>query len=250
MHEFTNKVVVITGGNSGIGLATAKAFGQSGAKVVIFGRNQQKLDEAVSALPQALAIQGDVSNISDLDYLFKETHSKFGGIDVVVASAGIAGARQVSDVDEKFFDEIVNVNYKGLYFTAQRSLAYLNQGASIIFISSAAAHVGWPGHSVYASTKAAVSHLARGLSADLVSRGIRVNAISPGLVDTPIFDGIRESDPEAMKRFAENTPTHKFASPEDIAGAALYLASPQSAYIIGADLVIDGGLSAIFPAKT
>jgi NAD(P)-dependent dehydrogenase (short-subunit alcohol dehydrogenase family) len=249
MGEFRNNVVAITGGSSGIGFSIAEKFSQEGAKVSIFGRNQKRLEQAASSLKDVLPIQGDVCKISDLDRFFQDTQLKFGNIDILVASAGIAEPRHLKEVDEKFFDEMVNINYKGLYFSVQRSLPFLNQDASVILISSAAAHIGWPAHSVYSSTKAAVSHLARTFSADLIGKGIRVNAVSPGFVDTPMFDEMKSTSPETMQTLATNIPTGRFATAREITNAVLFLASSQSSYVVGADLVVDGGLSAIFPAR-
>lgn len=142
---------------------------------------------------------------------------------------------------------MVSINYKGLFFTVQRALPFLNDNASVVLISSAAAHMGWPGHSVYSSTKAAVSYLARSFSAELADKGIRVNAISPGFVDTPMFDEIKSTSPETMRTLNKTIPIHRFATTDEVADAVLFLASPRSAYILGADLVMDGGLSSIFP---
>jgi NAD(P)-dependent dehydrogenase (short-subunit alcohol dehydrogenase family) len=249
MEEFSNKVVVITGGSSGIGLSIAQKFDRAGAKLAILGRNEQKLSQTAKSLKNILTFQGDVCKISDLDRFYTEIQSKFGKIDILIGSAGIAETRPIHEVDEKFFDEMVHINYKGLFFTVQRSLPYLNRNAVIILISSAAAHIGWPGHSVYSSTKAAVSHLARNFCADLIDNGIRVNAISPGFVDTPLFDDLKASSPETMHTLKNIIPAKRFALADEIAEAALFLASPRSSYIVGADLVIDGGLSAIFPFK-
>ncbi len=249
MGEFTNKVAVVTGGSSGIGLSIASRLNQEGARVVIFARDQKKLKTATDSLKNATSIQGDVSKISDLDRLYQKTKTKLGGIDILIANAGIAEPRHLKEVDEHFFDEIVKTDYKGLYFTVQRALPFLNRGASIILISSMAAHITWPAHSVYSSVKAAVSYLAKSFSSDLIEDGIRVNAISPGFVDTPMYDELKKSSPETFITLANNIPLKKFASVEDIANLALFLASPKSSYIIGSDIVIDGGVSAIFPAR-
>lgn len=249
MKEFTNKVVAITGGSSGIGLSIAQKFHSQTAKVAVLGREQKKLDKIENTSKGILTIKGDVSKIADLDRFYQTIDKTFGKIDVLIASAGIAPSKILADVDEQFFDNIVNINYKGLFFSVQRALSFLNQGASVILISSAAAHLGWPGHSVYSSTKAAVSYLARGFSADLVNRGIRVNAISPGFVDTPLFDEIKTSTPETMKKLNNTIPAKRFAKSEEIAEAALFLASSQSSYMIGSDLIIDGGISAIYPVN-
>lgn len=249
MEEFKDKVVVVTGASSGIGRAIAEQFGAQGAKVVLFGRNQKRLSEVASKITQALIVQGDVRKTSDLNRLYQECQQKWGNIDVLIANAGVADARKITEVDENFFDEIVDINYKGLYFTVQRALPFLNSGASIVLISSVAASIGWPEYSVYASTKAAVSHLARCFSAELITQGIRVNALSPGFVDTPIFDPSKESDPEVVKKLSALVPAGRFTTAEEIAHATLFLCSPKSSYIVATDLIIDGGLSGVYLAS-
>ncbi len=242
MREFEGKVVVVTGGNSGIGKAIASKFNAEGAKVAIFGRDQERLSATLSSLKDSIAVQGDVCNIGDLDNLFKTTKDQLGLIDTVIVNAGIGGKRHLSEVDEAFFDAIVNTNYKGAFFTAQRSLPSLNSPASILFISSIACHGGWPSHSVYSSSKAAVSMLARALSNDLVKEGVRVNAISPGYTDTPIFDSRKKSQPGLIEEREKKIPIGRFAQPREIADAAYFLSSAKAAYITGIDLVIDGGV--------
>lgn len=247
MSEFTDKVVVITGGNSGIGEAIARKFDQEGAKIVIFGRDQNKLESVSKNMRQAIFVKGDVRVLSDLDNLFKKTVSTFGKIDVLVANAGVATRKNIEEVDEKFFDEMVDINYKGVYFTVQRSVSSLNPGSSIILISSAVTHIGMKNHSVYSSTKAAVSMMARNFSADLIDKGIRVNAISPGFTDTPIFDKVKAANPTQLAEYAKGVPLKRFAEPSEIAEAVAFLASQKAAYIVGVDLVIDGGVTAIQP---
>ncbi|MBS0625269.1 MAG: SDR family oxidoreductase [Verrucomicrobia bacterium] len=235
MNELQGKVGVVTGGSSGIGLAIAQRLHRHGAKISIFSRNANR-----AASHAALAVSGDVTKISDLDHLYRETKNKLGMIDILIANAGIAETRHVSEVDEKFFDETVNTNYKGLYFTIQRSLPFLNPGASIVIISSAVAHMTWPEHSVYASTKAAASSLTKSFASDLIGRKIRVNALSPGFVATPMFDG---TPADVMEKFHSNIPIRRFATPEEIADGAYLLCTCQA--MTGSDLVIDGGLSTI-----
>lgn len=187
MGTLFHKIAAITGGSSGIGLAITKKFEKESAKVAVLGRDPNKLEQVSKETKDALVFQGDVCKIADLDHFYQTIYKEFGKLDILVANAGIAQSRHLQEVDEQFFDDIVNTNYKGVYFSVQRALPFLNPGASIILISSAAAHIGWPNHSVYSSAKAAVSYLARSFSVDLISEGIRVNAISPGFVDTPIF---------------------------------------------------------------
>ena len=246
MNDFNNKVIVITGGNSGIGKAIAEKFNQQHAKIAIFGRNQNKLNEVKQSLHDAIAVQGDIKKIADIEKLFKETDQAFGKIDVLVANAGIASRRHIKDVDEAFFDEIVNTNYKGVFFTVQRSLPYLKDGASVILISSIATKIILKSHSVYSSAKSAVSTLARAFSADLLERGIRVNSISPGFIDTPIFDPMKKIDPDYMLKRNNKIPIGYFGRPMDIADAALFLASSQSSYMVGTEMTVDGGVTEIF----
>lgn len=239
-----DKIALITGGNSGIGLAAAKKFSEHSAKVAITGRNAKRLHSTLESMSgNHLAIQADMKNLKDIEKMFIETREKLGKIDILIANAGVAGKRHISDVDETFFDEIIDINYKGLYFTVQKSLPFLNDNASIVLVSSCAAHIAIDSNSVYASTKAAVSMLAKSLSADLVSRGIRVNAVSPGYTDTPILDKAKDLDPKFTEKRFKDVPMGRFASSEEVADAILFLASSKSSYITGADLVIDGGLS-------
>lgn len=243
--NFQDKVVVITGGNSGIGEAIAKKFNAHKAKTVLFGRNRERLEKVAKELERVLIVEGDVTKTKDLDHLYQKTKEKFGAVDVLIANAGVGERRHIKEVNEEFFDYIVDINYKGLYFTVQRSTSYLNKGASIILISSAACHKGWKSHSVYSSTKAAVSQLARNFSADLVDEGIRVNALSPGFTETPIFDEAQKQNPNCKADYAKGVPLKRFASSEEIADAALFLSSAP--YIVGIDLLVDGGASKIHP---
>ncbi len=249
MGEFTNKVAVVTGGSSGIGFAIAEKLHKEGAKLAIVGRDKKKLDESISHFKSAIAIQADISKVADIERLYKETKEKLGNIDLLVANAGVARLKHVKDVDEAFFDEMVDINYKGLYFTIQKAIPYLNPKASIVLISSVAGHITFPEHSVYSSTKAAVSYLAKSFALDLVERGIRVNAISPGFIDTPIFDDLKKAAPEKIDLYKEIVPVKRFGTTGEIADAALFLLSPKSSYMTGSDLVIDGGLRLSFPTR-
>lgn len=245
--EFSEKVVMVTGGNSGIGQAIAKEFNRLGAKVVIFGRNEETLQSTLSELNDGLSIKGDVRHVDDLDRAFKAAYEKYGKISVLVAAAGCGATRHVEAVDEEFYDEVMDTNLKGVYFTVQRSLEYLDVTASIILISSIAGHFTWPEHSIYSAAKAGVCSLARGFASDLISRGIRVNAISPGFTDTPIFDKVKKERENFMEERAKTIPNKRFASSEEIANAAIFLSSAAGNYIVGHDVVIDGGMSNIFP---
>ncbi len=245
--KLQGKVAVVTGGNSGIGLAIAREFTEQGADVVVFGRNAETLDEAVRSIGNGtLGVQGDVTRLDDLDRLYQETVARFGKIDILVANAGIARPAPLDLTDEALFDLTSDINFKGAFFTVQKAVPHLNDGASIILVTSAGNVKGLPNFSVYVATKAAVRSLARSFSAELLPRGIRVNALSPGPIETPIFGrmGLPE---EAMDGIAaqmtEMIPLKRFGKPEEMAKAALFLASSDSSYVVGAELVADGGMS-------
>jgi NAD(P)-dependent dehydrogenase (short-subunit alcohol dehydrogenase family) len=247
--RFEGKTVVITGGNSGIGLATAKLFAQEGAKVAISGRDQKTLDEAVRAIGKdTLAVKADVSSLADIDRLFAQVSAKFGKIDALFANAGIAKFAPANDSTEQLFDETFDINVKGLYFTLQKAIPYLNDNAGIVLNSSVVNSLGTPGASVYAATKAAVRSLARTFAAELVGRGIRVNVVSPGPINTPIF-GKTGLPQAALDEFAsqikEDVPMKRFGTPEEVGQATLFLASRDASYITGVDLNVDGGLGQI-----
>ncbi len=247
MGKLNGKVAVVTGGNSGIGLATARAFINEGAKVVIFGRSQASLDSAVGELGEnAIAVQGDVSNLSDLDRLFATTQETFGNVDIVFANAGVAPVMPLSIATEEHFEQVMNINVKGVYFTVQKALPVLNDGASIILNTSIVNEKGFPNFTVYSASKAAVRSFARTLSAELAERGIRVNAVSPGMVETPIFGKMGLSQEEASQ-FGESVvqqiPMHRVGRPEEIANAVLFLASDDSSYVLGTELPVDGGIA-------
>jgi NAD(P)-dependent dehydrogenase (short-subunit alcohol dehydrogenase family) len=247
MQDLTGKVAVITGGNSGIGQATAQAFHAAGAKVVIFGRNQETLDATATNLGHnVLAIQGDVTSLADLDGLYAATREQFGRIDILFVNAGIAKMGPIDVVSEADFDQVMDVNLKGAYFTIQKALPLFQQGGAIILNTSINASIGMPTTSVYAASKAALSSLVRTLSADLLERGIRVNAVSPGPVATPIYARLGLTEAE-MQGFAQSVqqqvPLKRFGSPAEVAQVVLMLASSDSSYILGTEIVVDGGMS-------
>jgi NAD(P)-dependent dehydrogenase (short-subunit alcohol dehydrogenase family) len=248
MGKLEGKVALITGGNSGIGLATAKEFAEQGAQVVISGRDRKTLEEAAKALGNGVfAVRADVAKLAEIESLFAEVKAKFGRIDVLFVNAGIGKFAPLQAMTEELYDSIIDVNLKGAYFTIQKALPLLADGASIVLNTSIAAHIGRPiGTSVYSASKAALLSLARTLSAELVERNIRVNAISPGPVTTPIFDrlGLAPDALEELRQQVEaDVPMKRFGRPEEIAKAALFLASPDSSFMLGAEIVADGGLS-------
>jgi NAD(P)-dependent dehydrogenase (short-subunit alcohol dehydrogenase family) len=247
MGKLEGKVAVITGGNSGIGLATAKEFREQGARVVITGRDQRTLDEAAREIGgDVLAVRSDASSLADIDKLFAAVKDRFGKIDVLFVNAGIAEFTPLETVTEERFDSIMGVNFKGAYFMIQKALPYINDNASVILNSSVVAHIGLPSSSVYAASKAALISLARTLSADLLGRGIRVNAVSPGPVATPIFGRMGQS-PDALegtkKQFEDQVPMKRLGQPEEIAKAVLFLASSDSSFLLGTEIVADGGMT-------
>ncbi|NDV41905.1 SDR family oxidoreductase [Flagellimonas sediminis] len=247
MGKLNNKVALITGGNSGIGLATAELFAGEGAKVAITGRDENTLKDAANQIGnETLAIKADVLNLDSLDDAFQEVESKMGKIDVLIVNAGIFKGAPLTDFSEALFDEIVDINFKGTFFTVQKALPYLNDGASIVITGSAAAEVGVENASVYSASKAAVRALARNFSADLLSRKIRVNVFSPGHVETPIHGRLGLS-PEQVKglreELASGVPIKRVGTAEEMAKGYLFLASDESSFMLGAEIVVDGGWS-------
>lgn len=246
MTKLDNKIAVVTGGSSGIGLATAKRFITDGAEVVITGRNEQALDNAVTELGhRATGIYGDVSNLKDLDRLFTHLNNLYGRIDVLFANVGIAPLLPVETVTEEHFDTLFDTNVRGLFFTVQKALPLLSEGSSVILNASVVAQSGLPNTSIYSATKAAVRSLGRTLAAELSPRGIRVNVVSPGLIETPFWDkvGLSKDAVEAFgAQIVQQTPLNRPGKPEEIAATAAFLASDDSSFFTGADLVVDGGL--------
>ncbi len=245
MGKLSGKVAVVTGGNSGIGLATAKLFRSEGAKVAIAGRDQRTLDAAAKEIGgDTLAVRADVGKLEDIDKLYAAVKEKFGKIDVLFANAGVAKFVALEDSTEKFFDEQFTINVKGLYFTIQKALPLLNDGASIILNSSVAGVKGFAHSSVYSATKAAVRSFARTLTAELIGRGIRINVVSPGPITTPILSRNGLSA-EAMDEIARNltamVPAKRFGEPDEVGKAVVFLALPDSSYISGQELFVDGG---------
>jgi len=249
MARLDGKVAVVTGGNSGIGLATAQLFHQEGAKVAISGRDQKTLDAAVKAIgSNVLAVRADVSKLADLDKFYKAVGDKFGKIDIIFANAGIAKFAPFADSTEALFDETFDINVKGVFFTIQKALPLLNDGASIIINSSVVNETGLAAASVYAATKAAVRSFARTLTTELVDRGIRVNVVSPGPITTPIFGrtGLPQDAIDQLAREATTkVPMKRFGKPEEVADTVLFLASASSSYITGVDINVDGGMGQV-----
>jgi NAD(P)-dependent dehydrogenase (short-subunit alcohol dehydrogenase family) len=243
MGKLKGKVAVITGGSSGLALASAKRFVEEGAYVFITGRKQEALDEAVKLIGRNVTgVRGDVSNLDDLDRLFDTVKREKGKIDVLFASAGKGEAAKLGEITEQHFDAGFGLIVRGTLFTVQKALPLLNDGASIITTGSVASVKGFPGFGVYAASKAALRSFARTWLNELKGRHIRVNVLSPGQVDTP---DSRRLDKETREMFESLIPRGKMGRPEEIAAVALFLASDESSYVNGVDLAVDGSFSAI-----
>jgi len=243
------KVALITGGNSGIGLATAKQFVNEGAYVFITGRREAELAAAKKQIGKNVtAIQGDVSNLDDLDRLFAQIRKEKGNIDIVFANAGVARYAPLGTITEDFFDSIFDINVKGVLFTVQKSLPLLRDGGSIILNASIVASKGLSSNSVYSATKAAVRSFARTWTTDLKDRRIRVNAVSPGPIDTPGLSELlasSETGEQRKKMISTTVPLGRFGRSEEIAKAVIFLASDDASYITGVELFVDGGFAQV-----
>lgn len=245
--RLAGKVAVVTGGSSGIGLATAIRFVREGAFVFITGRRQGELDKAKALIgSNVIAVQGDVADLDDLDRLYATVKAEKGGLDIIVASAGQVEVRPAAEVTPEHFDKTFGINARGTYFTVQKALPILRDGGSVVLVTSGMHLKGFAGFGVYSATKAAVRSYARTFAAELKERGIRVNTLSPGMIETPIVDGLfptKEEADGARGMFAQITPLGRIGRPEEMAAAALFLASDESSYSTGIDLVADGGIT-------
>jgi NAD(P)-dependent dehydrogenase (short-subunit alcohol dehydrogenase family) len=244
MGKLEGKVAVITGGSSGMALASAKRFVEEDAYVFITGRRQKTLDEAVKLIGRNVTgVRGDASNLDDLDRLFETVKREKGKIDILYASAGWGEAAPLGEITEEHFDKIFDLNVRGTLFAVQKALPLLNDGGSIFMTGSVASLKGFPGFSVYAASKAALRSFARTWLNELKGRNIRVNVLGPGPIATPMQD--EAITPEAKQMFESLIPRGKMGQPEEIAGAALFLASDDSSFVNGVELNVDGGFSAI-----
>jgi NAD(P)-dependent dehydrogenase (short-subunit alcohol dehydrogenase family) len=249
MGKLNGKVALVTGGNSGIGLATAKQFAVEGAYVFISGRRESNLARAVQEIGENVtSIQGDVSEPADLDRLFSQIKKEKGRLDIVFANAGVARYGQLGEITEELYDSIFEINVKGVLFTVQKALPLLTDGASIILNASIVASKGLPANAIYSASKAAVRSFARTMSTDLKARQIRVNAVSPGPTDTPGFNELVNSSEvgqHRIKMLSSTIPLGRLGRPEEIAKAVTFLASDESSYITGIELFVDGGMTQV-----
>jgi NAD(P)-dependent dehydrogenase (short-subunit alcohol dehydrogenase family) len=249
MGKLEGKVALVTGGNSGIGLATAKQFVNEGAYVFITGRRESELAAAVKEVGRNItAVRGDVSNLDDLDRLFAQIKREKGRLDIVFANAGVAKFAPLGTITEEFYDSIFNINVKGLLFTVQKALPLLPDGASIILNASIGASKGLGASSVSSATKAAVRSFARTWTTDLKDRRIRVNVVSPGLIETPGLKGLVESTgagEQRLKMLSSSVPLGRLGTPDEVARAVVFLASDDSSYITGTELFVDGGIAQV-----
>jgi NAD(P)-dependent dehydrogenase (short-subunit alcohol dehydrogenase family) len=247
MLKLEGKTALITGGNSGIGLAGAQLFAAEGAKVAISGRNADTLQEAAKQIGHgAIGIVAEVSKLPEIDNLYRTVAEKFGKIDVLVVAAGIFKGAPLADYTEELYDEIADINLKGAFFSVQIALPFLNDGASIVLLSSAATQTGMANASAYLATKVAVLSLARDFSVELLDRNIRVNVLTPGPIATPIFGRLglsQEAEDGVTHSLAQTSLLKRMGTTEEMARGLLFLASDDSSYMLGSELVLDGGMS-------
>ncbi|WP_158903940.1 SDR family NAD(P)-dependent oxidoreductase [Burkholderia sp. L27(2015)] len=247
MGKLQGKIAVITGGSSGIGLATAVRFVAEGAHVFIFGRRQSELDKATGIIgSNVTAVQGDITSLDDLERLYETVRREKQGLDIIVAGAGYVEVASTETVTSEHFDKTFGVNARGTFFTIQKALPLLRDGASIVLISSGMHMKGFPAYGTYSASKAAIRSFARTWAAEFKGRGIRVNTLSPGLIETPIIDPqftTKEEANAARAMFEQITPLGRIGRADEMAAAALFLASGDSSYSTGIDLVADGGIT-------
>lgn len=247
MKKLEGKTALITGGTSGIGLAAARLFVGEGAKVVVTGQDADNLARAREALgPDALVLPSNAGRLSDIEALVEQVRERFQGLDVLMVNAAIARPAPIEAVTEAQFDELVGVNFKGAFFAIQKMLPLFRDSGSIIVTTSIANQLGNPNFSVYGASKAALRSLVQSLALELIARGIRVNAISPGPIETPMFDrfGLPPEVIGAIKgEMTNKSPIRRFGGPEEVAKIALFLASDDASYVVGEEIVVDGGMS-------
>ena len=245
MPKLDGKVAVVTGGSAGIGLETARLFAEEGAFVYIIGRRKLELEKAIALVGEGIAaVQCDVSNPIELEQLYSRVSVEKGNIDVLVANAGFLEERNLPDISRDHFDRTFGVNVWGTFLTVQKALPLLNRGAAVILVSSIAAFKGVPAHGIYSATKAAIRSFGRTWTAELKDRKIRVNTLTPGPVETPMFEAYENAD-RMREYFTIAVPLGRMGRPIELAKAALFLASDESSFVAGAELVVDGGMTAV-----
>ncbi len=243
MSKLSGKVAVVTGGGSGIGLAIARRFASEGASVFITGRRQAELDRAVALIGGKVeAVQGDVTDTADLDRLYDTVRAGKGRLDILVANSGIAEPSRLEEITEEHFDRTFDVNARATLFTVQKAIPLMSEGGTIVLIGSIAGSIGTPGYTAYGATKAAMRSYARSWTSEFASRGIRVNTLSPGPIDTPMFEKVTD---DVRATLTGLIPLGRLGRPDEVAAAALFLASDDSSFIAGAELCIDGGMSQV-----
>jgi NAD(P)-dependent dehydrogenase (short-subunit alcohol dehydrogenase family) len=249
MARLNDKIAVITGGTSGIGLATAQRFVDEGAQVFVMGRRQSELDKAKALIGDGLiTVAGDITNSADLDRLFATVLGQAGGLDILVANSGRVEPEELGKITEENFDRTFELNARATLFTVQKALPLIRNGGSVILVGSIAGYLGIPGYSTYSATKAALRSYTRTWTREFNDRGIRFNTLSPGPIDTPIMDGQADSVEAANEikaQFAAAVPLKRLGRPEEIASAALFLASDESSFVAGAELSVDGGMAQV-----
>ncbi|GAA2018664.1 glucose 1-dehydrogenase [Pseudokineococcus marinus] len=246
MGSFEGMTAVVTGGSAGIGLATAKRLAAEGAHVVITGRRAEQLETAVAEIGDATAVVGDVSVTGDVERLYQQVRELGRGVDVLVANAGTNQVATLEETTEESHDRLFDVNVKGTFLTVQKALPVLNEGASVVLVASTAGGSGTPGQGAYGATKAAVRSYARTWANELSGRGVRVNVVSPGPVDTPLWDEVFGARAEEVKAtVAAGLPARRVADPDEVAAAVVFLASSQSSFVDGVELHVDGGMNQV-----
>ena len=245
MARLQNKTAVVTGGSTGIGFASAKLFIAEGARVIITGRNDTRLAEAIEALgPNAIGVKADVQSLMDIDALAARVKAEFGQLDILFANAGVAKRATLKEVTEADFDEEININFKGTFFTVQKLEPLMKAGSSIVLNTTTLSQTAITGEGIYAASKAAVRSLARSFSMELLERHIRVNAVAPGAIETPIWSKM-ELPPDMPEKVLAWAPIGRFGKPDEIAKAVLFLASDDSSYMLGEEILVDGGWSTL-----
>jgi NAD(P)-dependent dehydrogenase (short-subunit alcohol dehydrogenase family) len=243
--RFQDKIVLVVGGNSGIGLASAQEFGKEGAKVILTGRSQRTIDEAVASIPGAIGFQSDIADTEALSPVIEAIRNEFGQLDVLFVNAGVGAFAPVREVTPQLWDEIHNINLRGCFFAIQKALPLLRRGSSIVLTSSIGADAAVPGNTIYAASKAGLRAVARILAKELITEGIRVNVVSPGPIETPLINrnvGMSDSEVDTLRQVMIGAvPMGRMGEPAEVAKTVLFLASDDASFVTSADIAVDGG---------